>query len=75
MKNRKLLAGTLATVLALGTLAGNAVLVSAEDDKTSPLRRLQLPMRRSWSRRLPSLRKRDGNWTLPFLKIMYSLTW
>lgn len=34
MKNRKLLAGTLATVLALGTLAGNAVLVSAEDDKT-----------------------------------------
>lgn len=33
MKNRKLLAGTLATVLALGTLAGNAVLVSAEDDK------------------------------------------
>ena len=34
MKNRKLLAGTLATVLALGTLAGNAVLVNAEDDKT-----------------------------------------
>ena len=34
MKNRKLLAGTLATVLALGTLAGNAILVSAEDDKT-----------------------------------------
>lgn len=34
MKNRKLLVGTLATVLALGTLAGNAVLVSAEDDKT-----------------------------------------
>lgn len=34
MKNRKILAGTLATVLALGTLAGNAVLVSAEDDKT-----------------------------------------
>ena len=34
MKNRKLMAGTLATVLALGTLAGNAVLVSAEDDKT-----------------------------------------
>lgn len=34
MKNRKLLAGTLATVLALGTLACNAVLVSAEDDKT-----------------------------------------
>ena len=34
MKNRKLLAGTLVTVLALGTLAGNAVLVSAEDDKT-----------------------------------------
>lgn len=34
MKNKKLLAGTLATVLALGTLAGNAVLVSAEDDKT-----------------------------------------
>ena len=34
MKNRKLLAGTLATVLALGTLASNAVLVSAEDDKT-----------------------------------------
>ena len=28
------MAGTLATVLALGTLAGNAVLVSAEDDKT-----------------------------------------
>lgn len=34
MKNRKLLAGTLATALALGTLAGNAVLVNAEDDKT-----------------------------------------
>ena len=34
MKNRKLLAGTLATVLALGTLAGKAVLVNAEDDKT-----------------------------------------
>lgn len=34
MKNRKLLAGTLATVLALGTLAGNAVLVNAEYDKT-----------------------------------------
>lgn len=34
MKNRKLLAGTLATVLALGTLAGNAVLVNAEDNKT-----------------------------------------
>ena len=33
MKNRKLLAGTLATVLALGTLAGNAVLVNAEDDQ------------------------------------------
>ena len=75
MKNRKLLAGTLATVLALGTLAGNAVLVSAEDDKTITVAASATPMRRSWSRRLPSLRKRDGNWTLPFLKIMYSQTW